>query len=44
MEHGPGLSEEEAEPIARHVLDSYTPPVLSAWLQGYSAADNHLRD
>ena len=44
MEHGPGLSEEEAEPIARHVLDSYTPLVLSAWLQGYSAADNHLRD
>jgi hypothetical protein len=43
MEHGPGLSDEEAEPIARRMLDDYTPSMLSVWLQGYSAADNVQR-
>jgi hypothetical protein len=43
MDNGPGLSDDEAEPIARRMIDNYTPSMLSVWLQGYSAADNAER-
>jgi hypothetical protein len=43
MHNGP-LSDEEAEPIARRMLDDYRPSMLSIWMQGYNAADNYQRD
>jgi hypothetical protein len=43
MEHGPGLSDDEAKPIARRTVEEYSPSMLSVWLQGYSAADNAKR-
>jgi hypothetical protein len=40
MDNGAGLSDDEAEPIARRTVEEYSPSMLSVWLQGYSAADN----
>jgi hypothetical protein len=44
VQHGPGLDEEAAGPISVRVVEEYGAGVLSAWMQGYSAADNHLRE
>lgn len=42
IDHGPGLDKEE-NPIAGKVIEEYGSGALSAWMQGYSAADNYLR-
>jgi hypothetical protein len=43
MERGPGLGEEE-KPAVDRTLEKYNSSVLSAWLQGYSAANSYLRE
>lgn len=40
MEHGGGLTAEEAEPIVRNAVEEYSPTILSVWLQGYSTAES----
>ena len=41
-ERAPGLDEEKARSIARSMIED--PDLLSAWMQGYSAADRYLQD
>lgn len=44
MEHSARIKGEEARRIARRMLDDYKPSMLSIWMQGYNAADNHQHE
>jgi len=40
MENGPGLHASDTRETVQRSMDEYGPAILSAWMQGYSAADN----
>jgi len=44
MEHGPRLSDERAKEIHLEIMSEYNPSMVSIWIQGYTAAHNHLED